>query len=137
MPHAVTKKRTRRDRDRGSAATCRVRVAASKVIMSTAKGDTMPNTAIKIRKTKSGLGTIYKLEPAMVVESGVVEYVIYECVSGSPTYGGMVSPVKVTTIVACVPSETGYNTKRALFSRRYDGKKLSAQKAFEQIGYAS
>ena len=47
----------------------------SRVVVSTAKGDTMPNTAIKIRKTKKGNGTIYKLEPALVVEYGVVEYV--------------------------------------------------------------
>jgi hypothetical protein len=107
----------------------------SRVVVSTAKGDTMPNTAIKIRKTKKGNGTIYKLEPALVVEYGVVEYVIYECISNSQTYGGMISPVKVTTLVACVPSESGYDTKRELLSRRYDGKKLSAQKAFTQIGY--
>jgi hypothetical protein len=107
------------------------------VITSTAKGDTMPNTAIKIRKTKSGRGVIYKLEPALVTESGPVEYVIYECISNPQTYGGMISPVKVTTLVACVPSENGYDTKRALFSRRYDGKRLSVQKAFEQIGYSA
>ena len=105
--------------------------------MSTAKGDTMPNTAIKIRKTKSGKGVIYKLEPALAVESGLVEYVIYECISNPQTYGGLISPVKVTTITACVPSETGYKANSRLFIRRYDGKKLSAQKAFEQIGYAS
>lgn len=95
----------------------------------------MPNTAIKIRKTKDGSGTIYKLEPALVVENGEVEYVIHNCISNSETYGGMISPVRVTLVTACAPSETGYKKNSTLFSRRYDGKKLSAEKAIGLIGY--
>jgi hypothetical protein len=97
----------------------------------------MPNTAIKIRKTKDGKGAIYKLEPAMAVESGLVEYVTYKCFYNPETYGGLISPVKVTILTACVPTENGYKAKSDLLSRRYDGKKLSAQKTLELIGYTS
>lgn len=92
-------------------------------------------TATKVRKTKDGSGTIYKLEPALVVEGGKVEYITYNLCVDNKTYGGMIAPVKVTTIVACAPSETGYKKNSTLFSRRYDGKKLSADKALGLIGY--
>jgi hypothetical protein len=92
-------------------------------------------TATKVRKTKDGSGTIYKLEPALVVEGGEVEYITYYLCVNKETYGGMIAPVKVTIVVASAPSETGYKENKGLFSRRYEGKKLSVDKALGLIGY--
>ena len=95
----------------------------------------MPNTAIKIRNTKDGLATIYKMEPALPVEGGEVEYLIYRLVVDEETYGGMIAPVRVTTLTACAPTETGYKENKGLFLRRHDGQKLSVDKALGLIGY--
>lgn len=97
----------------------------------------MPNMAIKIRKTKDGEGTIYKLEPPMNTEGGAVEYVIYKHLPVKSVIDGFMAWPAVTSLIAAVQTETGYKTKYALFARSYENQKLTAQKMLSQIGYST
>lgn len=92
-------------------------------------------TATKVRKTKDGSGTIYKLEPALVVENGTVEYIIYSYIPKRDPYEGFLVFPQVTTLVACVPSDKGFGKKFGLFARQYEHKKLTARQALKFIGY--
>ena len=92
-------------------------------------------TATKVRKTKDGSGTIYKLEPALVVESGEVEYVIHSYVLPRDDFGGFLVLPETTLLIACVPSSKGFARKYGLLAREFQLRKLSAEKALKLIGY--
>jgi hypothetical protein len=92
-------------------------------------------TATKVRKTKDRSGTIYKLEPALVVEGGEVEYVIYSYIPRrEPVEGFLVFP-SVTLLIACVPSGDVFKRRSGLFARSVEGTKLSPEKALGFVGY--
>jgi hypothetical protein len=92
-------------------------------------------TATKVRKTKDGSGTIYKLEPALVVESAEVEYVIYSHIPRREPFEGFLVLPATTLLVACVPSGDVFKRKSAIFTRSFEMTKLSAEKALGLIGY--
>ncbi len=95
----------------------------------------MPNTAVKIRKTKDGEGTIYKLEPSLVTENGTVEYVIYKKLEQRNLFD-LISLPATTTLIACVQTEKGFKRQYDLFNRIYEYQNITAQKAFGLIGYS-
>lgn len=91
-------------------------------------------TATKVRKTKDGEGTIYKLEPALTVENGTVEYIIHKYIPSELVVEFLRLP-EVTLLVACVPTEKGFGQRRTLFSREFHFIGRTAEKAFHLIGY--
>lgn len=92
-------------------------------------------TATKVRKTKDGSGTIYKLEPALTVENGTVEYIIHSYIPTRDDFGGLLVLPETTILIACVPSSKGFSRKYSLLAREFQFRKLSASKALKLIGY--
>lgn len=92
-------------------------------------------TATKVRKTKDGSGTIYKLEPALVVEGGEVEYIIHSYIPTRDDYDGFLVLPETTILIACVPSSKGFARRYGLLAREFQLRKLSADKALKLIGY--
>lgn len=92
-------------------------------------------TATKVRKTKDGEGTIYKLEPALTVENGTVEYIIHSYIPSRDLYDGFIVLPQATILVACVPTDKGFGRRFGLFARDFQLRKLSAEKALHLIGY--